>query len=286
MKLMGILNATPDSFYAPSRVGLESRVDIECRVGLECREESFGLETGVQRGLNMVQEGAEILDIGGESTRPGSQYVEAGEEIRRVVPLIQALRQAGCGVEISVDTRKRAVAEAAVRAGAGWINDVSALEDDPDLAAFVADSGVKLVLMHRQGHPDTMQTAPSYGNVVTEVRDQLLRRVDFALSQGIHPEKIVLDPGFGFGKTVQNNVDLMRNLSLFCNLGFPVLVGVSRKSFLGSYTGAPAEGRLPASLAAAWVCQQSGVAYLRVHDVEPTRQMLRAMESFSTENCG
>lgn len=262
MKLMGILNATPDSFFSPSRVDTD---------------------TGVQRGLTLVREGAEILDIGGESTRPGSQYVGAEEEIRRVVPLIQALKQAGCRAEISVDTRKQATAEAAFLAGAQWVNDVSALEDDPKLAPFVAETGIKIVLMHRQGHPDSMQKAPAYRNVVTEVRDYLVQRAEFAMSRGIRQDQILLDPGFGFGKTVENNVDLMRNLPIFCGLGFSVLVGVSRKTFLGSYTGAPPEGRLPGSLGAAWVCRQAGVGYLRVHDVEPTLQMLRAMESFSRE---
>lgn len=263
MKLMGILNTTPDSFFAPSRVDVE---------------------TGVNLGLQLEMEGANLLDIGGESTRPGSLYVEAEEEIHRVVPLITALRAAGCKLEISVDTRKRKTAEASILAGASWINDVSALEDDPEMAELIADTGVKIVLMHRQGHPDSMQLSPRYEDVVAEVSDFLLQRVEFALSKKIKDSQIVLDPGFGFGKTVQNNIDLMRNLSHFCCLGFPILVGVSRKTFLGSYTGASAQARLPASLAAAIAALQSGVSVLRVHDIGPTAQALLAWKSFSRES--
>lgn len=263
MKIMGILNTTPDSFFSPSRVSLEN---------------------GVSQALKMVAEGADVLDIGGESTRPGSAYVEAEEEIRRVLPLVQALNQQNCGAEISIDTRKRKTAEACVRAGARWINDISALEDDPSLASFIADSGVKIVLMHRQGHPQSMQADPRYTHVVSEVCGYLTDRANWALSQGIKPGQILLDPGFGFGKTVENNIHLMQNLPDLCQLGFPVLVGVSRKSFLGSFTSCPPEQRLPASLTAALAAWEAGVSVIRVHDVEPTRQALLAWKAFKKES--
>ena len=258
MTVMGILNATPDSFWAGSR---------------------YDEAAAVRRGLELVNEGAGILDIGGESTRPGSAYVDAPEEIRRVVPAIRGLAEAGCPVPLSVDTRKLEVMEAAHRAGATWLNDVAALADDPRLGPFAAEAGLNVVLMHRQGHPDTMQTDPRYGNVVDEVVEFLSRRVDAALAWGIRSENLVLDPGFGFGKSLDHTLELFRGLPRIRALGFPVLVGVSRKSFLGTLTGAPVEDRLPGSLAAALAAAAAGCDLIRVHDVAPTVQALRVWEA-------
>jgi len=257
---MGIVNATPDSFYAPSR-----------RIADEA----------VRQGLAFVAEGAGVLDLGGESTRPGSAYVDADEELRRVLPVVEGLMAAGCPVPLSIDTRKRTVFEAAHRAGAQWLNDVSALEDDPTLGPYAAEAGVTVVLMHRQGHPDTMQKAPHYDDVVSEVIEALSRRVDAALAYGIRADRILLDPGFGFGKSLDHTVDLFRGLPRLRALGFPVLVGLSRKSFLGTLSGAPVEDRLAASLAAALAAVEYGVDLLRVHDVGATVQAYRVWSTLS-----
>jgi dihydropteroate synthase len=261
MTVMGILNATPDSFWAGSRYD----------------------DTGaVRRGLELAAEGAGVLDIGGESTRPGSAYVDPAEEIRRVVPVVRGLAEAGCPVPLSVDTRKFEVMEAAHRAGATWLNDVAALADDSRLGPFAAEAGLKVVLMHRQGHPDTMQRAPRYDDVVQEVTDFLSRRIDAALAWGIRPDNLVLDPGFGFGKTLDHTIALFRELPRIRALGFPVLVGVSRKSFLGALTGAVVEDRLPGSLAAALVAASAGCDVIRVHDVAPTVQALKVWEALGS----
>jgi dihydropteroate synthase len=251
MTVMGILNATPDSFWAASR---------------------HQAEAAVARGLEMVAEGAGLLDIGGESTRPGSTYVDIQEELDRVLPVIQGLKRADCPVPLSIDTRKLEVMEAAHRAGATWLNDVSALVDDPRLGSFAAEAGLTVVLMHRQGHPETMQTHPRYADVAAEVIDFLSRRVDSALSSGILPENLVLDPGFGFGKTLEHTIELFAALPRIKALGFRVLVGVSRKSFLGALTGTPVEDRLAGSLAAALAAEAAGTDVIRVHDVAATVQ--------------
>lgn len=257
MNVVGILNATPDSFWAESRVQ----------------------HNAIARGLALVSEGAAILDVGGESTRPGALYVSAEEEKTRVLPVVEGLIAAGCGAEISVDTRKLEVMEPCAKAGARWLNDVSALEDDPRLGPFAAEAGLRVVLMHRQGHPDTMQKAPRYNDVATEVIEALSRRIDAALGWGISSENLVLDPGFGFGKTLEHTLDLFRALPRIRDLGFPVLVGLSRKSFIGSLTGAPVEDRLPGSLAAALGAAAAGCDFVRVHDVGATVQALRVWEA-------
>lgn len=257
MTIMGILNATPDSFWQESRVS----------------------DDAVARGLAFVSEGAGVLDVGGESTRPGAAYVEADEELRRVLPVIEGLVEAGCPVPISVDTRKRPVMEAAARAGARWLNDVSALEDDASLGPFAAEAGLVVVLMHRQGHPDTMQKSPQYGNVVDDVLDFLKRRADAALAYGIKPENLVLDPGFGFGKTLEHTKLLFEGLPRFKALGFPLLVGVSRKSFIGTLSGAATEQRLPGSLAAGLAAAAAGADILRVHDVAATVQAWKVWQA-------
>jgi len=254
MTIMGIVNATPDSFWAGSR---------------------FHRTDAVAQGLGQVVEGAGLLDIGGESTRPGSSYVSVQEELDRVLPVIRGLTEAGCPVPISVDTRKSAVMEEAWKAGARWLNDVSALTDDPRLGPFAAEAELTVVLMHRQGNPDVMQVAPRYEDVATEVIEFLSHRIEAALGWGIRPENLVLDPGFGFGKTLEHTLELFRALPRIKALGFPVLVGISRKSFLGTLTGAPVEDRLAGSLAGALAATEAGVDILRVHDVGPTVQALK-----------
>jgi len=254
LNVMGILNTTPDSFWAASRSQNEA---------------------AVTRGLELAAEGADLIDIGGESTRPGSAYVDVSEELDRVLPVVRGLAEAGCRVPLSVDTRKLEVMEAAHKAGATWLNDVSALVDDPRLGPFAAETGITVVLMHRQGHPDSMQASPHYSDVVAEVMEFLSRRIDQAAAWGIKPENLILDPGFGFGKSPEHTVQLFQALPRICGLGFRVLVGLSRKSFLGKLTGAQVEDRLPGSLASALAAAASGVDIVRVHDVAATVQALK-----------
>lgn len=258
MRIMGIVNATPDSFWSGSR---------------------YQAESAVARGLTLVSHGASVLDIGGESTRPGSAYVAADDELARVLPVVQGLTASGCPVPLSIDTRKLEVMEPCARAGATWLNDVSALEDDSRLGPFAADAKLTVVLMHRQGHPSTMQRAPHYENVVDDVIEDLSRRIERALSWGISAEKIILDPGFGFGKSVEHTQALFRGLSRLRSLGFPVLVGTSRKSFIGALAGAEVQDRLPGSLASVLVAASHGCEWARVHDVAETAQALKVWEA-------
>lgn len=244
--IMGILNVTPDSFSDGGKF-----VDSA---------------TAVARGLQMAEEGADIIDIGGESTRPGSLPVPAGEEIRRTVPVIKKLR-AETGALISIDTCKTEVARAAVDAGADIINDISALAD-PGMAELAAGTGAGLVLMHMLGTPETMQKDPRYGDVVSEVHRFLEERAAFAVSRGVAPEQIALDPGIGFGKTDEHNLALLRGIPQLAASGFPVLIGASRKSFIGRISGRGPDERLAGSLAAAVFSILRGAHILRVHDVK------------------
>ncbi|MFW6363102.1 MAG: dihydropteroate synthase [Spirochaeta sp.] len=259
-RIMGIVNRTPDSFYADSRSALHS-VDVG-------------------DALRMVDEGADILDIGGESSRPGSSYVTADEEIRRVVPFISALRRCS-KVLISVDTRKAIVAESALDAGADIINDISALRDDPDLAVLAAERGVTVVLMHMAGTPETMQQNPRYTDVVSEVESFLLDAADRAVSAGIDPGRIILDPGIGFGKTLKHNIALVHAIPRLRSHGFRVLLGLSRKGMIGAIAGSeespvPVEDRLAGSVVANVIGARLGADIVRVHDVAATRQGLAA----------
>jgi dihydropteroate synthase len=252
--IMGILNITPDSFSDGGQ--LATVVAAVARAA-------------AMRGV------ADILDIGGESTRPGAEEVPASAEISRVVPVISAIRDAGITTPISVDTRKAAVARAALAAGADMINDVSALRHDPDMAAVVAGAGVPVCLMHAQGDPGTMQKNPSYGDVLLEVYEFLRDRISHAMAAGIAADKIIIDPGIGFGKTLQHNVTLLRGLAALHGLGQPILLGASRKRFIGEIGGAshPLD-RLGGSLAVALHGAAQGVQILRVHDTNETRQAL------------
>ena len=249
--IMGILNVTPDSFSDGGRF--------------------LSPDAAVERALAMEKEGADIIDVGGESARPGADPVPVEEELRRVLPVLERLR-GKLRIPISIDTTKAEVAEAALRAGASIVNDISALRFDPAMAPLVAKFGAGLVLMHMLGTPKTMQQAPHYEDVVTEVRDFLAERAQYAQSQGIPREAIAVDPGIGFGKTVEHNLELLRRLPELVELGFPVLVGPSRKSFIGAILGLGVEERLEGTLAACAVAVVRGADILRVHDVKEVRR--------------
>lgn len=256
---MGVLNVTPDSFSDGGR--------------------HFALEAAVEQGLRLVAEGADVLDIGGESTRPGAAPVPEDEEIRRVVPVIRALA-ATLTVPISVDTMKPAVALAALEAGASLVNDVAAHRQDESLWRSVAAHQAGYVAMHMQGEPATMQSAPAYKDVVGEIDDFFGERLQRMAACGLRAEAVILDPGLGFGKTLDHNLKLLANLKRFGHWERPVLVGISRKSFIGSVSGAAAPSeRLPGSLAGAvWSCL-NGAHIVRTHDVAWTRQALRTVEA-------
>ena len=243
--VMGVLNVTPDSF---SDGGIH--LDPEVAAAAASR---------------MVEEGAAIVDVGGESTRPGSSGVSADEELRRIVPVLELL---GGGLPLSIDTVKAAVAREALERGAILVNDVTALRGDPELAGVVAEHGAYLCLMHMQGDPRTMQKEPRYEDVSSEVAAFLEERLEFAVAHGIPEERVCLDPGIGFGKTVEHNLELVRRLDVLVRLGRPVVVGFSRKSSLRRLTGS--DDLLGASVAAAVVAFERGATILRVHDVKPT----------------
>lgn len=262
-RLMAILNVTPDSFSDGG--------------------ESFGVEPALARARQAIAEGADMLDVGGESTRPGAALVSAAEQIKRVVPVIRAIRDAGIDVPISVDTTRAAVAAEAIRAGADAVNDVSAGEGDPDMLSAVAENTSAVVLMHRLRPPPEdefshkLKHAPDYGEqgVARCVCDYLERRVAAAVDAGIDRAKIAIDPGLGFGKSVRQNFELIHHTRNFTVMGVPVVVGASRKSFLGAVTGCETPSdRVSASVAAAVVQRMGGAAIFRVHDVEAHRQGL------------
>jgi dihydropteroate synthase len=251
-KLMGVVNVTPDSF---SDGGLY-----------------LDPEAAVAHGRELAAAGAEILDVGGESTRPGAEAVTAEEELRRVVPVIRGLRDLDC--RVSVDTSKAEVAAAALEAGAGIVNDVTALRGDPEMAALCAERGAGVVLMHMLGDPRTMQDDPRYDNVVAEVKAFLAERIEAATAAGIDEERIWLDPGIGFGKTAAHNMELLRRLGELRELGRPLVVGTSRKSFIGRIDGSAADERLGGTIASSVLAAAEGAEVLRVHDVAEMSQAL------------
>jgi len=252
MKVMGIVNVTPDSF---SDGGLY-----------------LDPERAIEHGRELAAAGADVLDIGGESTRPGAEPVGTQDELARVIPVIEGLS----GVApLSIDTSKAEVAAAAVRAGASMVNDVTALSGDPGMAAVCAETGVDVVLMHMLGEPRTMQRDPRYSDVVADVTDFLLSRVEAASSAGIAGERIWIDPGIGFGKTLEHNLELLAATGRFATTGLPVLVGPSRKAFIGRIDGSPEDGRLGGTIAACLAAADGGAAMVRVHDVAPVAQALR-----------
>jgi len=251
--VMGILNITPDSF---SDGGV-----------------FLSRENAIAHVRRMAEEGADIIDVGGESTRPGAQPVSAQEEMDRVIPVIEALH-AKISLPISIDTSKPEVMRAAVAAGAGFINDVRALRDEGALAA-AASLHVPVCLMHMQGEPRRMQENPRYRDVLSDIGDFLRARLQAAQAAGIPAQRLVIDPGFGFGKTLEHNLELLRGLKKLQSLGAPILVGLSRKSLIGQALGLPVEERLQASVALALMAVQNSARIVRVHDVGPTVEALR-----------
>lgn len=253
--LMGILNVTPDSFSDGG--------------------DFLDPKKAAEQTATMLDEGAQVIDVGGESTRPGSDPVSPDEELNRILPAIQGILEDRPDTVISVDTYHAATAEAALDAGAGIINDVTALRGDPALAEVVAESGCPVVLMHMLGEPKTMQHKPHYDDVVREVRDFLAERAAHAEDAGVAPDKIILDPGIGFGKTLEHNLTLLQNLDVVAELGYPVLMGASRKRFIGSITGVEkARDRVPGTVATSVLAYERGATFFRVHDVRANREAL------------
>jgi dihydropteroate synthase len=255
--LMGVVNVTPDSF-SDGGLFLDS-------------------ERAIEHGRALVEDGADVLDVGGESTRPGAEAVGAEEELARVEPVLAGLRDAGA--PLSIDTSKLAVAAAAIDAGATVLNDVSALRADEGMAALCAERGVDVVLMHMRGEPRTMQENPVYDDVVDEVKAFLAQRIEYAIGEGVAEERIWIDPGIGFGKTVEHNLQLLRRLGELTRLGPPIVVGASRKAFIGKITGAPVEERLGGTIAACAIAYANGARMVRVHDVGEVAQAMRAAEA-------
>lgn len=256
--VMAVLNVTPDSFFDGGR--------------------HFDAGRAIAAGMAMMQAGADIIDIGGESSRPGAEPVSQTDELARVIPVIQGLRRQ-CALPISIDSYKAPVARAALDAGADIVNDISALGFDPVMASMVAKEKVPVVLMHMRGTPRTMQADPQYADVVREVRDFLAERLYDAMDVGIDAESIVLDPGIGFGKTVEHNIQLLRGLAILGALGQPLLVGVSRKAFIGKILGLAPDQRLEGSLAAAVAAVLGGANIIRVHDVAETCRAVRIADA-------
>ena len=254
--IMGILNLTPDSFSDGGRLP--------------------SLSQAVEHAHRLIEEGADMLDLGGESTRPGAAIVPVEEELRRVIPVLEALNSVK--VPLSVDTRKPAVMRAAIAAGASMVNDVSALCETGAMQA-VADSNVAVCLMHMQGEPQTMQASPDYGDVLQEIGAFLVERIDSAQAHGISRDRLVVDPGFGFGKTLQHNLALLRHFDRLATLGVPLLAGLSRKSMLGQITGRAVEQRIYASVTAAVIAAQKGANIIRVHDVAATKDALSVLQA-------
>ncbi|HEX5894022.1 MAG TPA: dihydropteroate synthase [Solirubrobacterales bacterium] len=257
-KLMGIVNVTPDSFSDGG--------------------EFLDPERAIAHGRKLAEEGADVLDVGGESTRPGAEAVPAEEELRRVRPVVEALAADG-GPEVSIDTSKSAVAAVALDAGATIVNDVTAFRADPDLAALCAERDSELILMHMLGDPRTMQENPTYDDVVEEVKAFLADRIEFAVSAGVDEGRIWVDPGIGFGKTVEHNLELHRRLRELAELGRPIAFGSSRKSFIGKLTGAPVDERVGGTIASCVIAYATGADILRVHDIRPVREALTVAEA-------
>jgi dihydropteroate synthase len=252
-KLMGIVNVTPDSF---SDGGLY-----------------LDPARAIAHGEELAAQGADILDVGGESTRPGAEAVSADEELGRVEPVVAGL--AAAGHEVSIDTSKAVVAEAALDVGAAIVNDVTALRGDPEVGALCAERGVGLVLMHMLGDPRTMQEEPVYDDVVVDVKAFLAERLEAAIAAGVDEEKVWLDPGIGFGKTLEHNLELLRRLGELRELGRPLVVGASRKSFIGKIDGSPVGERLGGTIASSVLAAAEGADVLRVHDVAEAAQAVK-----------
>ena len=258
--VMGIVNVTPDSFFDGGRF--------------------YDPHEAVAHAVRLVEEGADLLDIGAESTRPGALPVNQEEELSRLIPVVAAVAKA-VSVPISVDTSKAAVARAAIDAGAVMVNDVTALRGDTAMVEVVVRTGAGLVLMHMQGSPETMQRAPHYGDVVEDIARFLAERARFAMDRGVAHERIVLDPGIGFGKTLAHNIDLLANLHAFLQLGFPVLVGPSRKGFIGQLTHRSVEGRAWGTAGVVALAVEHGASILRVHDVAEMKDVASVADAIA-----
>jgi dihydropteroate synthase len=254
VQLMGILNVTPDSFSDGGRFA--------------------DAETAIAHGVRLVGEGADIVDVGGESTRPGAEPVPAERERARIEPVVAGLAAASTGARISIDTSKTSVAQAAIAAGASIVNDVTALRGDPEMAGLVASSGADVCVMHMLGEPRTMQREPRYDDVVDAVRAFLEERLAYAVHEGIDEHRVLLDPGIGFGKAVAHNLELLRRLDELLLLGRPIVIGTSRKSFLGEIAGGGPGERLPGTIATNVLAYTRGASVFRVHDVAPVRDAL------------
>ncbi len=254
--LMGIVNVTPDSFYDGGRY--------------------FSVDAAVEHARNLVKEGADIIDIGGASSRPAAEPVEPDEEAKRVLPVIEAVAGFFGGV-ISVDTTWSNVAKKALKAGAHWINDISAGRFDPQMISLVAQSGCKIILMHSRETPKTMHIAPHYNDVAAEVAQELSEAVERFKKAGVGDDQLLLDPGIGFAKTAEHSIELMRSLERIVRLGYPVVIGTSRKSFIGKITGRDAPERLYGSLGSVAAAYQAGVSVFRVHDVAATADFLKVL---------
>jgi len=256
LRIMGVLNVTPDSFSDGG--------------------EWFSFEDAVAHGRELAAQGAALIDVGGESTRPRADPVPEDEELRRVVPVIEAL---GGAAQLSIDTSKVAVARAALDAGATYVNDVTAFRAAPELAALVAERGCECCLMHMLGEPRTMQDDPRYDDVVDDIKAFLSERVAFAVGEGIAEDKIAVDPGIGFGKTIEHNLELLRRLRELTDLGRPLVIGTSRKSFLGRITGRDVTERVPATVATCVLAYERGATVFRVHDVAAVADALKVADA-------
>lgn len=250
--VVGIVNANNNSFFKKSRGG-------------------FSL------AKRLIDEGADILDIGAESSRPGASYISEKDELDALIPLINKIRKYS-DIPISIDTRKKNVIQACVDSGADILNDISAMEDDEEIASFVSEAEIPVILMHKRNNPKLMQLNTKYDNIISEVSEYLFSRADFAMKNGIKKNKIILDPGIGFAKDTAGNCALIRDCRMFCKKGFPVMMALSRKSFLGELTGRKAEDRLSATLCADIYSVLNGMSYLRVHDVKETVDCLKVLE--------
>ena len=258
--VVGILNVTPDSFSDGG--------------------DFLDPEAAAEHAATMLDEGAEILDVGGESTRPGSDPVSQQEEIRRVVSVLERILSVRPEAVISVDTYRAGTATAALEAGASLVNDVTAFRGDPRMASVIQEAACPVILMHMQGEPKTMQKEPHYGDVVGEVRDFLAERGEYAVAAGVRPENVIVDPGIGFGKNLEHNLDLLRNLDAIVDLGFPVLIGASRKSFIEKITGVQeARDRVSGTVATTVLAYERGATFFRVHDVRANREALAVAEA-------
>lgn len=255
-QIMGILNVTPDSFSDGGKYD--------------------STESAVLRAKEMIQEGADIIDIGGESTRPNAPIVSTEDELKRVISVIEKIKSFVSN--ISIDTSKSEVAQKAIEAGATIVNDIYGLQNDKDMAQVVAKNNVKIIIMHIKGTPENMQNNPEYKNVIDEINDYFQKSISIAESAGINREEIVLDPGIGFGKTVKDNLDIIKNIRKLAKFEIPIMLGVSRKSFIGKITGAEVENRLAGSIASITIGIMNGVDIVRVHDVKETKQAVEIID--------